>query len=93
MIIFLNMLIAIMADTFSKVTQDAEKYKRKTALDVMSDYIKLIDSDSLSRRNMTMKQKYESFKEYFLMSNKTSPCSNLTGKKENRKESNSLVVV
>ena len=54
MIVFLNMLVAIMANTFEKVTQDTEKFKRKTALDVMSDYIKLIDCDSLSRKNRTL---------------------------------------
>ena len=50
MIVFLNMLIAIMSDTFGRVTADREKFKRLTALSIMKDYIKLIDHEFMDHR-------------------------------------------
>ena len=44
-IVFLNMLIAIMGDTFSKVTENKDNNARKTKLEIMGDYIDLIDRD------------------------------------------------
>ena len=45
MIVFLNMLIAIMGDTFSQATQEKENNARITKLQIMGDYIKLINQD------------------------------------------------
>ena len=37
------MLIAIMGDTFAQATEQAEKNARITKIDIMHDYISLID--------------------------------------------------
>ena len=50
LIVFLNMLIAIMGDTFGQVTQERDKHRRMTALAIMDDYIKLIGHNSIYRR-------------------------------------------
>ena len=42
-IIFFNMLIAIMGDTFSKVNDDQDNYARQTKLNIMADYTALIN--------------------------------------------------
>ena len=42
-IIFLNMMIAIMADTFAKVTENKDNRERITRLEIMGDYVDLID--------------------------------------------------
>ena len=46
----LNMLIAIMGNTFSEVWEDKENQSRKTKLEIMGDYVHLInrndDTDS-----------------------------------------------
>ena len=39
------MLIAIMSDTFDKVNDDKENYARRTKLDIMNDYIALIEPE------------------------------------------------
>ena len=39
------MLIAIMGDTFSQATQEKENNARITKLQIMGDYIKLINQD------------------------------------------------
>ena len=93
MIVLLNMLIAVMSDTYDKVREDTEKFKRKTALDLMSEYIKLIDCESLSRKNMTLWQKFDDFFEFLVSSSQASPCSNKIDSDQSSKVSNILVVV
>ena len=65
MIIFFNMLIAIMSDTFENVSQDREKYKRTTELKIMTDYIKLIDHRSIYRKK-SFSEKFVEFRDGFL---------------------------
>ena len=49
MIVFLNMLIAIMSDTFARVTQAREKHFRITSLRIMNDYITLLDDSKIGQ--------------------------------------------
>ena len=42
-IVFLNMLVAIMGDTFSNVTENTEKNSLITKIAIVKDYVKLID--------------------------------------------------
>ena len=46
-ITFLSMLIAIMGDTFNKETDDMENNARQTKLQIMGDYIHLIQRDDI----------------------------------------------
>lgn len=39
------MLIAIMGDTFARVTENKDLYARKTKLNIMGDYIELISKE------------------------------------------------
>lgn len=41
-IVFLNMLIAIMGDTFGRVTESKQNHSRCTKLNLMGDYTNLI---------------------------------------------------
>lgn len=49
-IVFLNMLIAIMSDTFDKVTEKRQLRKRETELAKISDYVSLIEADEDSEQ-------------------------------------------
>ena len=44
-ITFLNMLIAIMGDTFDRATEERENNARETKLRIMGDYVHLILKD------------------------------------------------
>lgn len=42
-IVFLNMLIAIMGDTYAEASEQSDNNARITKLEIMEDYIHLID--------------------------------------------------
>ena len=44
-IVFLNMLIAIMGDTFDRVTEERFYNARLTKLQIMADYVEFIDAE------------------------------------------------
>ena len=47
---FLNMLIAIMGDVFDRAIDDRENNARKTKLNIMGDYINLIQKEPSESR-------------------------------------------
>ena len=53
MIVFLNMLIAIMGDTYAQVSSEANSNARITKLEIMEDYIHLINQDKEDTRRST----------------------------------------
>ena len=53
-ITFLNMLIAIMGDTFTEATEEKENNARQTKLKIMGDYIDLINKDDIDEEDDEM---------------------------------------
>ena len=53
-IVFLNMLIAIMGDTFAAVTENTEKNELITKIAIVKEYIKLIHKEQLEHPKITI---------------------------------------
>ena len=52
-ITFLNMLIAIMGDTFARVSEVKEQSALKEKIEILSDYVVVVERESLEKENLS----------------------------------------